>query len=221
MRKLHLISIIIFLISTGCEKESLRSPAPPLPPPPVIVMNTAPKAFAGENIWIVPSDSLTLYGSAYDAENNIVSYSWKKISGPLSYIIENSNSLKTKVRNLEKGTYEFEFTVTDKDGLTGNDTASVFVREPPTQSAGEVIFKDLQWMCVIGCSLSINCISCIVPDGKTFKVFVKRDYSTEWFEVVNESQGQVTDKFSFGIYNNALWIFTDDAKDTPDVKITF
>jgi hypothetical protein len=76
-------AFMILLFAAGCEKEkvvttNIPPPAiqPPTPPP---ITNTAPRANAGQTKYVAfPADSIFLKGSAYDKENNIVSYSWKK-----------------------------------------------------------------------------------------------------------------------------------------------
>jgi hypothetical protein len=124
-------AFMILLFATGCEKEKIVStnippPAiqPPTPPPtPPPITNTAPRANAGQTKYVAfPADSIFLKGSAYDKENNVASYVWKKVSGPESFNIENPAYLETKVRNLKVGEYAFELTVIDSLGLQGRDT---------------------------------------------------------------------------------------------------
>ncbi len=153
----------------------------------------------------MPADTCTLSGSAYDADNNIVSYLWTKISGPTLVLIETPNSLKTKVSVLQNGTYQFELMITDQGGLSDKDTVTVFVRELAPAGHGEIIFKDLLWMCPMGCSLLINCLYCFIPPGNSFNVYLKKTNSNVWIQVPHESQW-TTEKYVYSIYNNTLWI---------------
>jgi lysophospholipase L1-like esterase len=102
---------------------------PAAPPPPA---NQPPVANAGADISItLPSNSITLNGSGTDADGNIASYQWNKISGPTPYSISTPGAASTTVNNLEQGIYQFELTVTDNGGLTAKDIISVTVNAAP------------------------------------------------------------------------------------------
>src|SRR5690606_4434727 len=227
-----LSNLVIFgLIFISCKKEPVISSLPntgqnPLPPapqpsPPVNPVYTTPSAFAGSDIYIVfPVDSCSLVGSA-QYPDFIEIILWNKISGPGSFVIENPGSYKSKVRNLEKGAYAFELSITDKTGLTSRDTVSVNVL---TEGSGEnvKVFKDLQWGCPMGCHMRIENFYSYIPMGTAFKAYVKRDNSTQWVEVVNINAS--FSKYMWTIYNNGLEILEDQTEfpqDTPDVMITF
>ena len=226
-----LMALTISVISVAsCEKETPvlqvvtppPTPTPPTPPPPT---NTAPLCFAGEDIWVVEPDNFCiLTGSASDRENNIEKYEWKQVAGPLSGNIETPASKETKVFSLSKGVYEFEFSVTDKGGLNNRDTVTVFVREPAAPGNGEAHFKDIRWECPMGCWVKVSCFSCIVPINQPFKVFVKRSTANQWIEAVSEDKWTVHDKYSYGIYNNNLFVFASEEdvwNETAEVKITY
>ncbi len=197
-------------VSTGCKKEPVINSAPP-----------TGTAMAGFDKWVpLPANFSVVYGFTSHAESTIESYFWKKISGPASYLIENPGSKHTKVTNLEKGTYEFEFTVTTKAGSPDKDTVSIHVYEPRIAGANEFIFKNLGWMCPVGCRVDIENFNLYVPNGTAFKVFLKSANSTTWIEILN-NRG---DKYFYEINNNDLAIdsYYPDDKDVPvDVKITF
>ncbi len=226
MKKLLLLPLIILLVSTGCKKEAVINSAPPrvLPPPPPPLplnpVNIGRKVFAGSDLWVpLPANFSVVYGGTSHAASTIESYLWKKISGPASYLIENSGSKETKVTNLEKGTYEFEFTVTTKASSPDKDTVSIHVYEPRIAGANEFIFKNLEWMCPMGCSVAIENFNLYVANGTAFKVFLKSANAANWIEVVN-NRG---DKYVYGISNNLFLIFADypDESIPVDVKITF
>jgi len=232
MKKLLLIPLVILFVSTGCKKEPVINSAPPpvLPPPALLPppltlnpVNTGPKAFAGSDQWVpLPANSTVVYGGTSHSEATIESYFWKKISGPASYLIENPGSKHTKVTNLEKGTYEFEFTVTTKAGSADKDTVSIHVYEPRIAGSNEFIFKNLQWMCAMpmDCLLQIENFNLYVSNGTDFKVFWKSANSANWVELLN-NRG---DKYFYGINNNHFSIYGDYPGNEDvrvDVKITF
>jgi K+-transporting ATPase c subunit len=110
----------------------------------------SPKADAGGNKKLtLPTNSTTLSGTGTNGSGSITTYSWKKISGPAEYTITSPTLAQTTVKDLSKGTYQFELTVTDNLGLSGKDTAQITVvaAAPPNHSpvadAGSDIFITL------------------------------------------------------------------------------
>ena len=149
--------------------------------------NTAPVAYAGADTTIVlPGDSGFLKGWSADLENNVISYAWKKISGPASFQIDHPNALTSTVRKLQKGTYVFEFTVTDVEGLTATDAVTIDLVDPPPPGHREVPVK-FEAGCPMGCYLLIRCLSCYVPDNLPFQVFLKIAGTNNWMEMVPNS----------------------------------
>jgi hypothetical protein len=105
--------------------------------------NRPPVANAGPDQTIsLPVYSITLDGSSSsDPDNNIVNYSWRKISGPVSFTIANDTAVKTQVTNLTEGIYEFELKVTDAGGLSDKDTVKVEMKpQANQQNLKDVIF---------------------------------------------------------------------------------
>ena len=99
------------------------------------IPNRPPVANAGaDQVITLPTNTITLNGNgSSDPDNNITSYLWKKISGPSSFNIANSNVVQTQVTNLVQGIYQFELKVTDAGGLFSKDTMQVIVNSsPPT-----------------------------------------------------------------------------------------
>jgi hypothetical protein len=90
-------------------------------------VNQPPVADAGpDQDILLPTNIVNLDGSASsDPDNNIISYQWKKIAGPSSFAIVNTNTAQTQVTNLIEGNYLFELTVTDTKGLFDKDTVQV------------------------------------------------------------------------------------------------
>jgi parallel beta-helix repeat protein len=104
-------------------------------------LNLAPVAYAGADQTItLPVNTVTLSGSGTDSDGTIVSYLWKKISGPSSCIIADSAAAATTVISLVQGNYQFELRVTDNKGAATSDTMVVKVNLAgnisPTANAG-------------------------------------------------------------------------------------
>lgn len=90
--------------------------------------NLSPVANAGSDQSItLPTDSITLMGSATDADGTIISYAWTKISGPSSFTITSPDSALTTITGLVQGTYVFRLTAEDDDNATGSDDVQVTV----------------------------------------------------------------------------------------------
>ncbi len=90
--------------------------------------NIPPTADAGSNQTItLPVNNVTLTGGGTDSDGTVIGYSWKKIAGPASGAITNSNNSITTVTGLIQGLYKFELSVTDNSGANGVDTVQVTV----------------------------------------------------------------------------------------------
>ncbi|CAN5430989.1 hypothetical protein BH11BAC3_BH11BAC3_06110 [soil metagenome] len=103
--------------------------------------NQAPVANAGANQAItLPTNSVTLTGTATDADGIITNYKWSKISGPSQGNIISANAIVTVVNNMVQGVYQFQLTVTDNDGASTSDIVQVTVNsainQPPVANAG-------------------------------------------------------------------------------------
>lgn len=92
-------------------------------------VNTPPVANAGTDQTItLTTNETNLNGSkSTDADNNITSYTWTKISGPSTVTIADSTEVSTGVTEFMQGTYEFELKVTDAYGLFSKDTVVILV----------------------------------------------------------------------------------------------
>jgi gliding motility-associated-like protein len=90
--------------------------------------NRPPVVSAGANQSItLPTNSVTLTGSASDPDNNLSFVQWTQVSGPIQALIANTNSLQTSVSGLTRGEYVFRLTATDAQGATASATVSVVV----------------------------------------------------------------------------------------------
>lgn len=103
-------------------------------------VNVIPVANAGPNKSItLPTNSVVLNGSAIDNDGSIQTISWQQLSGPSTATLVNQNTLTLTANDLVEGSYNFELEVTDNDGATDTDNATVTVsavNQAPNVSAG-------------------------------------------------------------------------------------
>ena len=230
MKSLIKVLLIVFPIfgSIGCKKI-VETPAA-FNPPSITYHNTAPQVTAGSDIYLTfPNTGTFLNGLVWDLEHDVRDMSWRKISGPDFFEIDNKNSAQTKLRNLTRGEYQFELTVIDAMNLEGRDTVKVTVGDLPTSSR-ELLFRDRTWVFPWYASLEIDHFHNSVPLGTSFRVFIQRKAYTGWIEATPAVSNGSYEYFiesrpdGAGMYNyGSLYIFYygPDVSDTPDVKIVF
>ena len=95
----------------------------------VVLTNHPPVADAGNDVVItLPANTVSLNGNnSSDIDNNIASYTWSKITGPITFNIANPGSSQTQVTALSEGIYQFELKVIDGGGLFAYDTVQITV----------------------------------------------------------------------------------------------
>lgn len=98
------------------------------------ISNKPPIANAGaDQTLILSANPVVLDGSlSTDPDNNIVSYTWTKVSGPVQFDIANPNNVKAQATKLVVGVYDFELKVTDAGGLFSKDTVRISLNSPTT-----------------------------------------------------------------------------------------
>lgn len=83
--------------------------------------NQVPVSNAGVNKSItLPSNSIEIVGTGSDADGQIVSYKWSKVSGP-AVTMTNATTKTLSAANLVAGSYVFRLSVTDDDGAVDTD----------------------------------------------------------------------------------------------------
>ncbi|HEY9049613.1 MAG TPA: tandem-95 repeat protein [Ohtaekwangia sp.] len=101
--------------------------------------NQLPIVNAGADKTIkLPTNTVTLTGSASDPDGTITSYAWTKVSGPAGTLANQTTTVLT-VTNMVQGTYVFRLTATDNNSASASDDVTVIVEAaniPPTANAG-------------------------------------------------------------------------------------
>jgi hypothetical protein len=91
-------------------------------------LNKAPVVNAGVDKSItLPTSSVTLAGSATDADGTIAGYKWTQVSGPALATFSSPSTASTSASALKQGTYIFRLTATDNKGTTAADDVKVVV----------------------------------------------------------------------------------------------
>ena len=210
--------LYILLLVNSCKKEFSCEDCREENKPPI--------AKAGrDTIMILPADSLLLDGSASkDPDGRIVNYKWTRVSGAASVKINNDASAKTVVRNLLLGTYMFELSVTDNDGVSAADTIRITVDSvvipdhPPVANVGkdEIIILPVDSILLDG-EISYD------PDGQIVSYQWHKISGPSSFKILNPTVVKTTAvNLVKGIYEFALTV-TDNsglsAKDTTQITV--
>ncbi len=206
------LALIVAISNFSCTKETVSTGYNPQRRLSDLPANTPLLlVWVGTNDYVAyPADSSIL--NAYAGLNNQnISYFWRKVAGPASYIIHNPDSLVTKIEKLEIGQYDFEITATDINGKKSSDTMSVYVIKP---GQNETIFEKFKWICPWGCSIYIKNIYSYIPQNKPLLVFIRPANFTTWLPALPPV-------FDYSIYNNTFSLYTDDATGKLDVKIQY
>ncbi len=126
-----------------------------------VVANQVPSVNAGSNQSVAFSQAtITLTGTATDADGTIASLQWTQVSGA-SVTLSNPTSLSTSFSNPGVGVYGFRLTATDNEGASSfaNVLVTVIANVAPTANAG----ADLS--AIKGQSVSFNGLGSSDTDG--------------------------------------------------------
>jgi alpha-tubulin suppressor-like RCC1 family protein len=106
----------------------------------VKIANTPPIVIAGSDQTItLPLNSINLAGSAAATNGaTLSSTTWTQTAGPNTAAIGTPSALSTTVGGLMAGTYTFQLSATDNNGLSGVSTVTIKVNPavPPSVNAG-------------------------------------------------------------------------------------
>ena len=226
-RILPFISIFLLPFVMACTPEK-DSPDPNL----FIVTNDPPVVNVGGDIKDYPFPAIRINPSIVDAESNVFTLKWTKLSGPEDVKITPSSDNDVLLKELKNGNYEIELSVTDVGGAVVKDTLTLGVDLRAIDN-GEVIFNNITWTNDEwwGATVVIPSFQLNVPPDKKFKVYIQRDFDQAWIEVIdynNEpdyygySIEEYTDDIHQYKYGNLLiYDMKSYTPDTPNVKIVF
>ncbi|MEP6725594.1 MAG: T9SS type A sorting domain-containing protein [Bacteroidota bacterium] len=102
---------------------------------PVPVFPPVAKA-GGTTTITLPVNSAGLNGAASsNSGGGALKYAWVKISGPSSFTISGDTTATPLISSLTEGTYQIRLTVTNINGLSASDVATVIVKPAPVPVA--------------------------------------------------------------------------------------
>ena len=217
-----LLATLIF-ININCTPER--------PTRPSIIQVPSPTSFSNQWIWVDamrnitierPMDFAILNGSVTGPGTNGSRVRWEQTSGPAGCIIENADSVITKVSNLLVGSYQFKLTGTAISGVTMSHTMTVNVQEA-TSASRQIFFSNLEWECLMGCSIYLGYSLSFIPAGHPITVYIKRENMSTWELVVPESFF-TTEKYFYNTWGGQLSVLENsniEATDHPEVKVVF
>jgi hypothetical protein len=91
--------------------------------------NAVPYAYAGpDRVLRLPTNAVTIQGTASDKDGRIVSYQWAKTYGKRASLSGDRTS-RVRISNLERGVYIFRLTVTDNRGAVRHDYFKITVKD--------------------------------------------------------------------------------------------
>lgn len=183
----------------------------------VYAANIAPIANAGPDQLIhLPINATTLIGeNTYDPDGNIVSYLWRKISGP-AVTVSSLQAMNPTLSNLNYGTYIFELTVTDNRDDIAKDTVMLIVNAPPNATAGNDISITLPQN-----SVTLNASGSTDADG-TIVAYQWTQILGNTVTIGNSQSAQINISFAEeGIYQFSITVTDNNgAMDTDTTIVT-
>ena len=169
----------------------------------------------------LPKDSIHVDGSAStDPDGNIVSYKWEQIAGPSSTAISTPTEPKTAINAFQLGSYQFQLTVTDNDGLQAKDTLLVLVtdqatNQPPVAHAG----TDIQ-ITISNNGITLDGSNSYDPDGiiQTYK-WVNLTSQLNAEIVQPDSARTNVNQLAIGVYQFQLTVTDDSGLSSKDTIV--
>lgn len=138
--------------------------------------NAPPKADAGgDRTVFLPVDVVSLNGSRSTDDVEIVSWRWTRDPSSLAagHVLENSSfSAVLRLSELIPGRYMFTLRVWDAQGATGQDTASLIVKPPPSlaQQVELLLDTDIETFTQEQLDTVLKQLELLLHDGESLRV---------------------------------------------------
>ena len=173
---------MFLFVNTGCKREELPPFKSPSPPDFILEVHLQ-KDFT----VIIPPGNFFMQGwTNSGGTGNGFIWQWRTIAGPnlpsFEYLFAGLVII-VKVDGIAEGNYDFELTGKDSIGRFAKDTITVNVLKLSSVVSNEILIKNLKWF--KDNSLEVEDIFKLVPPGKGFLVYLKREFSTEWVLIPN------------------------------------
>jgi poly(3-hydroxybutyrate) depolymerase/lysophospholipase L1-like esterase len=183
--------------------------------------NVKPTANAGSDAVVnLPANQIQLNGtSSSDVDGTIVSYLWKKVSGPASFLINDSSLPTPVISDLQTGIYVMELTVTDNKGASARDSVYVTVKNPNNQPPLANAGADAEIILPVN-SLQLDGSLSNDPEGSPI--------SYQWSKISGPSQFQINNpnavspfisNLTYGTYKMKLTVTDQDGASSSDTVI--
>ena len=179
--------------------------------------DTDPLADAGVDLTIMlPDDTALLNGTGSDPDGGTVTYFWTQVSGPNTATLTNETTADLAAEALVEGIYEFDLAVTDDEGNTISDQASVtveaaFVDEQPIANAGVDLTVTLPDDAALLSGTGSD------PDGGTVTYFWTQVSGPNTATLTNETTTDLTaGTLVEGIYEFDLAVTDDEGNTVSD-----
>jgi hypothetical protein len=109
-----------------------------------VIVNSPPMVSVGADFSLtLPTNSLSVQGTASDTDGTIVSYSWKMTTGTIATLSGITTS-KLTATDLVEGSYVFRLTVKDNFGASKFDDVKIIVKPATTIAASSVVDAELE-----------------------------------------------------------------------------
>jgi hypothetical protein len=188
-----------------------------------VPVDQAPVVNAGSNQTItLPTSTVSLSGTATDADGTISAYSWTKSSGPAIGAMSTPSAAATNVTGLVQGVYVFTLTATDNQGVKTAANVQVtvnaaVVNQPPVANAGADIIITLPTN-----SVSLNGTASTDPDGSIATYLWTKISGPSQFTLGNSAAASTTaSNLTAGVYMVQLKVTDNQGAISQDtVKIT-
>jgi len=186
--------------------------------------NQLPVVNAGTDQTIqLPTSTVSLAGTATDADGTIASYAWTKQSGPAIGTMSTPSAVTTNITGLVQGVYVFTLTVTDNQGGKTSDNIQVTVNaaapanKPPVANAG----ADFNITLPVN-SVNLNATASTDPDGSIATYLWTKLSGPSQFALGNSGSASTTaGNLAAGVYLIQLKVTDNQGAISQDtVKIT-